>query len=99
MTIYERMTEELLTRKDRSAWDKGVTVYALELVEAMEEGAAYSGSNPESPRECEVLMLNGANDWSQYSWGGSSLVYDNDIASRLCCPSELKKKQGRRTQT
>lgn len=26
-----------------------------------------------------------------YNWGGSSLIYDADIAGRLCCPSELKK--------
>nr|DAP26633.1 MAG TPA: hypothetical protein [Bacteriophage sp.] len=36
-------------------------------------------------------MLNGAQDWEQYSWGGSALIYDYDIAERLCCPSELKK--------
>ena len=36
-------------------------------------------------------MLNGAQDWEQYSWGGSALIYDGDIAERLCCPSELKK--------
>ena len=33
MTIYERMTKELEARKDRSAWNKGVTLYAFELVE------------------------------------------------------------------
>ena len=38
-----------------------------------------------------AALLNGAKDWSQYSWGGCSLIYDPDIASRLCCPSELKK--------
>ena len=36
-------------------------------------------------------MLNGAQDWNKYSWGGSSLIYDGDIAERLCTPSELKK--------
>jgi hypothetical protein len=35
--------------------------------------------------------LNGAKDWSQYSWGGCSLIYDAAIARRLCTPSELKK--------
>lgn len=37
MTIYDRMTKELEARKDRSAWNKGVTVYALELVEQLAE--------------------------------------------------------------
>jgi hypothetical protein len=35
--------------------------------------------------------LNGARDWRQYSEGGCSLVYNEDIAVRLCTPSELKK--------
>ena len=91
MTIYERMTKELEARKDRSAWDKGVTLYAFELVEELKERAEYEGRNPEAGKECREWMLNGAQDWSQYSWGGCSLIYDSDIAERLCCPSELKK--------
>ena len=87
----DRVAAELEARKDRSAWDKGVTVYALELVEELKGLAAYEGRNPEPGKECREWMLNGAQDWNQYSWGGSSLVYDCDIAERLCTPSELKK--------
>ena len=36
-------------------------------------------------------MLNGAQNWSEYSWGGSALICNGDIAERLCTPSELKK--------
>lgn len=90
MTIYERMTKELEARKDRSAWNKGVTLYSLELVEELKERAAYEGRNPEPGKECWEWMLNGAQDWKQYSWGGCSLIYNSDIAERLCCPSELK---------
>ena len=91
MTIYERMTKELEARKDRSAWNKGVTLYAFELVEELEERAKYEGRNPEPGAECKLWMLNGAQDWNRYSWGGCSLIYDSDIAERLCCPSELKR--------
>ena len=42
-------------------------------------------------KKVRAALLNGAADWSQYSWGGCSLIYDGDIAERLCCPSELKK--------
>ena len=91
MTIYERMTKELEARKDRSAWNKGVTLYAFELIEELKERAEYEGRNPEPGKECREWMLNGAQDWNQYSWGGCSLIYDSDIAERLCCPSELKK--------
>lgn len=89
--IFDKLTAELEARKDRSAWNKGVTVYALELVEELRERAAYEGRNPEPGKECREWMLNGAQDWNQYSWGGSSLVYNGDIAERLCTPSELKK--------
>lgn len=36
-------------------------------------------------------LLNGAGDWSQYSWGGCALIYDQEIAKALCNPTELKK--------
>lgn len=91
MSIYEKMTAELEAQKDRSAWAGGVNAYALELVEELRERAAYEGRNPEPGKECREWMLNGAQDWNQYSWGGSSLIYDGDIAERLCTPSELKK--------
>ena len=81
---------ELEKRNDRSAWDKGVNIYAYELVEFIE-------TIPTDSKEVEAVLLNGAEDWSQYSWGGCSLIYDSDIAERLCTPSELKKtKNGER---
>lgn len=94
MTIYERMTKELEARKDRSAWSKGVTVYALELVEQLAEAAEGGYIDVEdltAPRMLRKALLNGADDWSAYSWGGGSLIYNGDIAERLCCPSELKR--------
>lgn len=92
--IYTRINNNLNARDDRSAWEKGVTAYAFDLVEEIKELAEYEGRNPEPGKECREWMLNGAQDWSQYSWGGSSLIYNADIAERLCCPSELKKTRG-----
>ncbi len=89
--IYTQLTAQIEAIKNRSAWARGVNAYALELVEELEERAAYEGRNPEPGAECREWMLNGAQDWKQYSWGGSSLIYDSDIAERLCTPSELKK--------
>ena len=89
--IYTRINNSLNACDDRSAWEKGVNAYALELVGELRERAAYEGRNPEPGKECREWMLNGAQDWAQYSWGGSSLIYDADIAERLCTPSELKK--------
>lgn len=79
--------------KARSAWERGVTLYAYELLEDLAECAAWRG--------CPVAvtdenMLNGAPNWDEFSWGGSSLIYDGDIAERLCTPSELRRKDGGR---
>lgn len=96
-TIALQKTVELIeARKDRSAWDKGVTVYALELLDDLPE-LAEGGYLPADaaellkPRALREKMLNGATTWKEYSWGGSGLIYDGDIAKRLCCPSELKR--------
>ena len=90
-TNYNSIREALEARKDRSAWHRGVTAYALELVDTLAERAAYEGRDPQDRKECREWMLNGAQDWSEYSWGGSALIYDGDIAKRLCSPSELAK--------
>lgn len=90
----DQVTAELEARKDRSAWDKGVTEYALELVEQLGEqidGGYFDELDLTESKKVRAALLNGAANWSQYSWGGCSLIYDGDIAERLCCPSELKK--------
>ena len=94
MKNYEKIKSILENRKDRSAWDKGVTVYALEMLDEVAEHIDYGGKEPETRTEFKGIALNGANSWNQYSWGGSSLIYDCDIAERLCTPSELKKTRG-----
>lgn len=91
MKKIEEIRKALEERKDRSAWNKGVTVYALELLEVYEERAKYEGRNAEDRKEFREWIKNGADGWEAYSWGGSSLIYNGDIAERLCCPSELKK--------
>ena len=88
---FEKMYAALEARKDRSAWSKGVTLYAFELVEGLQERAKYEKRNPEPGAECKLWMLNGADNWNRYSWGGSSLIYNGDMAERLCTPAELKK--------
>lgn len=81
-------------RKTRSAWSRGVNAYALELLDELEEAIEhgyFDKADIDSPKLLMRQLLNGAADWSQYSWGGCSLIYDGDIANRLCTPSELKK--------
>lgn len=93
-TVLAKVKQTLEQRKDRSAWDKGVTVYALELVDQLIEsakGGYIDAADLMAPRMLRKALLNGADDWSAYSWGGCSLIYNCDIAARLCCPSDLKR--------
>lgn len=71
----------------RSAWGKGVKWYALHLIEQLED---YTKVVP-NRAEIESVLLNGASDWEQYSYGGCALIYDQEIAETLCSPSELKR--------
>lgn len=94
MKNIEKLYKSIESEKQRSAWDKGVTKYALELVEQLGEqinGGYFEELDLTESKKVRAALLNGAADWSQYSWGGCSLIYDSDIAERLCNPSELKK--------
>lgn len=78
---------------ERSAWGRGVGVYALELVDGLQEWQEWNNGAeiPTDRKELEKALLNGAENWARFSDGGCSLVYDCDIAKRLCTPSELKR--------
>lgn len=85
MINTEEIKKALENRNDRSAWNKGVTGYALELLDRLDR-ETYENKN-----ELKKALLNGADSWEGYSWGGCSEIYNEDIAARLCTPSELKK--------
>lgn len=87
--ICDNIREALEASKERSAWGRGVQAYAVELVDNLQGRAEYEDRAP-APKEVREWLLNGARSWSEYSWGGSALIYNGDIAARLCCPSELK---------
>lgn len=88
---YDAAREEIERVRTRSAWQRGVIAYALDLLGSLEGYAAYEGHGPEDAAQLREWMLGGARSWSEYSSGGCSLVYDGDIAERLCTPSELRK--------
>lgn len=79
---------DILSRKFRSAWERGVAQYALELLHDLSDNGEeeYCGS----PYDHRAL-LNGASCWQQYSYGGYALIFDHSIAERLCSPSELRR--------
>lgn len=82
------LLKKLNAVKTRSAWDKGVLGYALEIVEN------YAPEDVTSVDD----VLNYARDkheslYSVAKWqseGGCFEIYDEDIAERLCTPSEFK---------
>jgi hypothetical protein len=91
----QAVANEVNNTKTRSAWNKGVKVYALELLERFEEWSKYNEENGyELPTIDERTALNGARDWDAWAYGGCGLVYDAYIAERLCTPSELRKLDG-----
>ncbi len=88
-TKLETLAEAIKAEPARSAWDKGVKLYALELIEEISADDWDGGPNMR-----RKALLNGAQDWQQFSEGGCALIYNAEIAERLCAPSELKRVKG-----
>lgn len=83
--------------KTRSCWDRGVKGIALNLLRSYIDICEYCDNNGRPvPELNEETLLNGADDWNAYCYGGCALIYDGDIAEALCTPSMLKKKDGGR---
>lgn len=77
-----RDLENMKNRFAHSAWDKGVYDYAFDILEPL---------NDELENVNAETLMNGANTWTAYSYGGCALICDDDIAKRMCTPSEYKK--------
>lgn len=75
----------------KSAWEKGVELYAEELMENYNSKAEAMGRKASSKAEAKEWLLNGAGTFTTYSYSGFSLCYNKDIAERLCNNTELKK--------
>lgn len=73
----------------RSHWSRAVQDDARNLVDGLE-----CDEIPTNYEELCALLLNGARDWAQWSWGGCGLCYDEDIAEHYCTPSELARCRG-----
>lgn len=101
--IFASAKEKAMNRRntERSAWRKGVAVYAAEILEGVMEHTNLPDIPPltvnnldDCLTEIKRMALNGAENWRQYSEGGCSLVWNTDIAFRLCAPWELNKTNG-----
>ena len=97
MFDINKIRETVENKPVRSAWNRGVKSYAVDLLDELAEniqGGYIDPADLESPALMEKALLNGAADWDQYSWGGCALCYDGDIAKALCTPSEYKRTRG-----
>ena len=80
------VANEVNNIKTRSAWAKGVKVYA----EMHLENFAYFCSYDEDVEFNEETILNGAYSWRHWSESGFGFCYNQQIAETLCTPTELK---------
>lgn len=99
--IIDNVHTKVWQERPRSAWGKGVLLYALDLLDDLKEYAINGWINADdlsNRRLFERTMLNGAGSWAQYSEGGCSLIYNEDIAERLCAPWELRKTENGRKE-
>lgn len=85
MTVKRISIElEARYRKARSAWSRGVLLYADELLDNIQDDGKVT----------ESRLLNGARDWKEYSEGGYSLITDEEICKRLSAPWEIRRTKG-----
>ena len=96
-TILAAATKSINQIKSRSTWNKAVKIDALDFIEKLQEANEYSPIDPAvlcDRKKIETILLNGAENWEQYSWGGCALIYDDDIKSHYLTPSEQKRYKG-----
>lgn len=99
--IAEALREQINTREidgrglhgRRSAWDRGLIKYAgLILSNALEWRERVTAPAPDHiTREIAAWLMDGAKSWSEYSYGGCALIYNEDIARTLCAQWELRR--------
>ena len=75
----------------RSAWKKGLKAYAGLLLRQLSEFAEWEGAEVITPENLEKILLNGARDWWEFSYGGCAFVYNSEIAETLYSPEGLKR--------
>ena len=92
--LKNKLNEE--QKHARGTYQKAICQYAFELVDNISDNyktTAEELEHLESITSLKERALNGASGWEQYSWGGCSLCYNDDILTRLFCPSLVKKYQ------
>ena len=86
----ETVIINLIMSSGKSAWEKGVTAYAVELLNTIEDNDMPM-KVPEMFRDFQEILLDGSEDWYHYSHEKRSIVSNEEIATRLTPPSKLKR--------
>ena len=87
--LYKKAIEINNRRNRISAWREGVNYYISEILDNYE--GCKKTNFISTDEDLEDALLIGASDWNKYSYGGFSLIYNEDIAKTLCTKSELKR--------
>jgi len=85
--LIATIRQQIINFPAKSAWDRGVLIYALEIFDSYIETLDTDSNKKITEKD----LLQGAKDWQQYSKDGFSLIYDEDIYKRLSTPSEQKR--------
>lgn len=96
--LIKKESERFFKNEPKSQWERAVRAYRGELFESIFEMSpkalikAFRFDTYEGARNnIERLLMNGAESWEEYSRGGCSLCYNEDIKERLFSPSIAKK--------
>ncbi len=91
MTSINKCLTNVRATKPRSAWSKGVRLYAIDMLNRVKEdrGGAFDLNDSNYHK----VLLYGAKDWQQYSEAPFALYANYDIAKRLCNKSEFARCQ------
>ena len=92
--IKTRAEEE--SSKARSAWKRGTFAYVFDFIDYLQEFFSWNEGTQQAEilkdyKKLKSILLNGADNWEEFSYSGNALIYNYDIAKRLCTPSEFKK--------
>ena len=92
------LIEHAPRRKNVSAWKNGVKNYAIALIDKLPDDYCMIFNNQRELEEhlkiLKKLLLNGAKNWRQYSYGGRAYISNNVIALHLSTFSDYQKSKG-----
>ena len=100
-SVFGQLLDYVNEMPARSAWNRAVKLYALDLLdsvemEAIENAPQFGAGWAVTQYRGQVnglrhVLINGARTWLEYSEGGCSLIYDDEIAERCCSPAVYAK--------